>query len=104
MEVYVGSSATKAIASRLGLGRMRHLEVHFLCVQELANNKRIDLKKVETKVNVADLLTTPLPHAVTAALLELAGLRFVEPRRTPIDVTVVGMWGCKDADTIMPML
>lgn len=74
---------------------MRHLEVCYLWVQELVDNKRIDIKKVGTKVDVADLLTKRLPHAVTTALLERVGLRFVESSRTPIDLTLVGGRGSR---------
>ncbi len=42
VEVRVDSSAAKAIASRLGLGRTRHLEVRFLWVQEAVRGEAQD--------------------------------------------------------------
>ena len=50
------SSAAVGIAPRSGLGKLRHLEVHLLWLQELVRDKRVELRKVDGKVNVADFL------------------------------------------------
>lgn len=63
MEVYVDSSAAKAIASRLGFERSRHLEVRYLWVQGLGDW----MKKVGAKCNVADRLTKPLCRVTLGA-------------------------------------
>ncbi len=77
IEIFVDSSVAKAIASRLGVGKVRHMEVRFLWVQELVNEGKIVMKKVATKDNVADLLTKPLPLAIVQDLFLKAGLVFV---------------------------
>ena len=51
------SSAAIGIASRTGLGKLRHLEVRLLWLQELVRDKRLTLEKVDGKLNVADALT-----------------------------------------------
>ena len=51
------SSSAKSFASRRGLGRMRHMEVEELWLQEAACRGRTRLKKVEGTVNPADLFT-----------------------------------------------
>ena len=53
------SSAAKSIASRIGLGRVRHLEVKCLWLQEVFRDKRFDVRKVHGAQNPADILTKP---------------------------------------------
>ena len=60
LEVHTDSSAAIGIASRTGLGKLRHLEVHLLWVQQFVRNKVFELSKVAGKENVADLLTKHL--------------------------------------------
>ena len=54
------ASAAKGIASRRGLGKIRHLEVHQLWLQEKVNNREIEVMKVKGEGNLADALTKPL--------------------------------------------
>ena len=60
MEVHSDSSAAIGIAARTGLGKMRHLQVHLLWVQEHVRNKTFALLKVPGKENPSDLLTKHL--------------------------------------------
>lgn len=53
----------------------------------------MEIKKVDTISNLADLLTKPLPHAVTEAFLAGAGLLCVESRGTLGEVKVAGGGG-----------
>ena len=64
----VDSSAAKAMASRSGVGRVRHMEVRFLWLQDVVMRKRLELKKICGKKNPADVLTKPLPHSVVREL------------------------------------
>jgi len=57
LEVLTDASAAKGIASRRGLGKTRHIQVHFLWVQERVGAGDIVLKKVWGGENPADLLT-----------------------------------------------
>lgn len=59
MRVWVDSSAAKSIASRIGLGKIRHLEVKFLWIQEVVKNKKIQVRKIRGDSNPADNLTKP---------------------------------------------
>ena len=58
--VHTDAEAAKGIASRTGLGRLRHISVHYLWVQERVKNGDISLKKVKGTSNPADLLTKHL--------------------------------------------
>ena len=51
------SFAAKGIAERTGLGKLRHVEVNQLWVQEKVKNKVIELTKVKGIDNLADALT-----------------------------------------------
>ena len=51
------SSAAKSFSSRRGLGRMRHIEVKDLWLQEAACRGRIKIMKVAGKENPADIFT-----------------------------------------------
>jgi hypothetical protein len=61
VRVWTDSSAALGIASRSGLGKLRHLETHTLWVQEKVRTKAITLRKVWGEVNPADLFTKHLP-------------------------------------------
>ena len=55
----VDSSAAKSVASRAGLGKLRHLEVKFRWFQDAVRQKRLQLHKVRGDQNPADWLTKP---------------------------------------------
>ena len=59
VRLWVDSSAAKSIASRIGLGRVRHLEVKFLWLQAIVRDKRLEVRKVHGAQNPADVLTKP---------------------------------------------
>ena len=46
VRVHTDSSAAKAVASRRGLGKLRHIELKYLWVQELVQEPRIAIKKI----------------------------------------------------------
>ena len=58
---WTDSSAALGIASRSGLGKLRHLETHTLWLQEKVRTKAIAVRKVRGEVNPADLFTKHLP-------------------------------------------
>ena len=57
IRVSTDASAAKGIASRRGLGKVRHIEVNQLWVQDKVANGEIEIRKVDGKVNIADALT-----------------------------------------------
>ena len=54
IRVSTDASAAKGIASRRGLGKVRHIEFHQLWVQDKVSNGEIEIRKVDGKVNLAD--------------------------------------------------
>ena len=60
VRLWVDSSAAKAVASRTGLGKVRHLEVKFLWLQEVVREGRVEICKIKGENNIADIGTKPL--------------------------------------------
>ena len=60
LAVHTDAEAAKGIASRMGLGKTRHIQVHYLWVQERIRNGDLELKKVLGTENPADLMTKHL--------------------------------------------
>ncbi len=57
VNVKTDESAAKRIAARRGLGKVRHIDVSQLWLQDRVNKGDITIEKVSTQVNVADALT-----------------------------------------------
>lgn len=78
---WTDSSAAIGIASRSGLGKLRHLETHTLWLQEKVRTGAIVVKKVRGEVNPADLFTKHLPSREKVhQLLMLFGCEYREGR------------------------
>jgi hypothetical protein len=74
------SSAAVGICRRAGIGRVRHLVVGQLWIQELVRDEVVDLFKVKGELNPADLMTKPLGRAALDGHLVRLQLRRVEGR------------------------
>ena len=74
------SSAAKGIASRNGLGKVRHVEVAQLWVQEKVRNGEISQEKVDGKDNLADALTKYLGREDLERHIRLTGQTIVQGR------------------------
>ena len=59
IKTWTDSAAAKSIASRKGIGKVRHLEVKYLWVQEKTRRKEMQMKKMLGSENPADILTKP---------------------------------------------
>ncbi len=73
LRVWVESTAARAVASRTGLGKVRHLEVRYLWVQEALKGGRLQVKKVAGVDNPADVATKGLGEADATRLLGSVG-------------------------------
>ena len=75
VELNTDASAAKGIASRKGVGRVRHIEVHQLWVQAKVSKGDIAINKVRGEDSIADILTKfvdreKIDHAIKNAELE----------------------------------
>ena len=80
LEVLTDASAAKGIASRRGLGKTRHIQVHFLWIQERVGNGDMILKKVWGGENPADLLTKILDGPALNRCLRTFGVKYMDGR------------------------
>ena len=89
MLIFTDSSAAKAFVSTRGLGRMRHLEVKDLWMQELVRDGRLRVAKIRGDRNPADALTKYLDRATLISTSALGGFKVV-----PADVHDRAEGGC----------
>ena len=55
--LYTDSSAAKGIASRRGLGKVRHIELSELWLQDQVARKKVEVRKIRGEDNFSDSLT-----------------------------------------------
>ena len=79
-EVYADSSAALGIAQRTGMGKVRHVRVQALWVQEVRCTKSLKYKKVLGSRNPADLLTKHVPRELLDAHSNTIGVTFAGGR------------------------
>ena len=77
-KLMVKSDAVAAIGivRRQGLGRVRHLAVGDLWVQQRAKNGEVEYKKLEGKLNTSDILTKPVDRETIMRHMQSLGLHF----------------------------
>ena len=80
LEVYTDASAAKGIASRRGLGKTRHIAVHYLWVQERVRLGDFCLYKCKGTENPADLLTKHLDRNKLQGFLKFIGMEYLSGR------------------------
>ena len=62
----IDAKATENILHRQGIGRLKHIDVASLRMQDEVRSKRLLVRRVKSEENVADLGTKPLSTAVIA--------------------------------------
>ena len=88
IEIRTDASAAKGIANRRGLGKVRHMEVSQLWVQEKVSEGRIRIVKVKGEDNIADALTKHVDHDNIARHLIGTGQRIASGRHELAPTTV----------------
>jgi len=73
-EIYADSSAALGISNRAGVGKVRHLRIQALWVQEVRSTGRLSYKKVLGTKNPSDVLTKHVPGDLLNAHLESLGM------------------------------
>ena len=71
--VYSDSSAALGIVIRTGLGKLRHIRVQYLWLQEKVSQNELHVRKVAGEANPADLLTNGLARELLKRHLAFAG-------------------------------
>lgn len=78
IRVYIDSSAAKSIASRRGLGKVRHVDIRELWIQDHVKSGKIELVKIDGKLNPADVATKTKDRNETSRLLKPIGIELKE--------------------------
>ena len=73
IQINTDASAAIGIGSRLGLGKVRHIEVNQLWLQDKVYKGEITLKKIGTDENLADALTKPVSAEILSYHVEKSG-------------------------------
>ena len=75
--VWSDASAARAVASRRGLGKVRHLHTRFLWLQDTVACKAIALRTISGKCNPADAFTKALTQSELQSHMGRLGLYYV---------------------------
>ena len=103
LEVLTDSMVNIGVLNRIGLGRVRHLDVKWLWTQEAVQGGRVSLKKVGTCSNVSDLTTKHHDEERLKVLMTLGRLRYTrghkdavsaasEGRTAAVNVVLLRLW------------
>ena len=76
VRIWTDSSTAKAVANRRGLGKLRHVELKWLWVQDTVKEGRVQLNTVKGTENVADYLTKPKTREEVEEVLRNVGAEF----------------------------
>ena len=80
--VYSDSSAALGIVTRSGLGKVRHIRVQYLWLQERVAQSDLAVRKVAGETNPADLLTKGLAQELLKRHTKFSGIEVREPAVT----------------------
>ena len=78
--VYADSSAALAISNRRGSGKLRHIAIGLLWIQEKERREDVEFQKIDGKLNPADLMTKHLGRERAEEHARRLGQREVEGR------------------------
>ena len=73
VRIQVDANATIGTLHRRGLGKLRHVEVEELWLQQEISRKKISVSKVRGTENTADIGTKPLKREAAEYLMEKMG-------------------------------
>ena len=79
------SSAALAVTNRKGCGKLRHVRIGHLWVQELAGEEMVTFGKVRGTANPADLMTKFLSQPDIVAKMGRLGMQYAEGRTSLLD-------------------
>ena len=88
LRIYSDATAAIGIARRRGLGKLRHLDVEDLWVQDKIRNREVEIHKVLGSENPADVLTKYVDAATLQKALIKMGL-YAETGRAKSSSSIV---------------
>ena len=82
LHIHTDSSAAKGICSRRGLGKVRHIDIHMLWIQDRVYKGDIIIKKVCGEDNISDALTKHVDAGKLTQHLQNTGQELLSGRHT----------------------
>ena len=83
IRVHTDSSACKGICARTGLGKIKHLDVQLLWLQDAVRRELVEMVKIRGDRNPADLMTKHLGGQLIASNLARLDFQKGQPRTRP---------------------
>ena len=97
--VYTDASNAIGIVQRKGAGKVRHIDVGMLWIQQHCRSGAVDVKKVAGKSNPADIFTKGVPAEVMWGHMRAIGFESREGRsEAAVGLVKVEMGGNDDDD------
>jgi len=82
-----GSSAARAVLARAGVGKIRHLEVKTLWVQDMVRDRKVIVRAVRGELNVSDIGTKILGYSRMQFLKRQLGIRkYIGKHEIPVEL------------------
>ena len=78
LHLHLDASATLSLVNRRGLCTAKHVDMQSVWIQEASKSNRFATKKIGTNVNLADLMTKPIPDARIELLMSVMRYEFLE--------------------------
>ena len=83
IRVHVDSSAAKAMVSRTGLGKTRHIQVENVWSQDVMRERFVSVKKIAGVINHADICTKPMSIAEIRRLAKIVNVDVISEKELP---------------------
>ena len=80
MAVHIDSSAAIGVVNRRGSGKLRHIRVGQLWIQEMAEDGEMQIRKVCGESNAADLMTKHLVDRKVVQFVDMMNCEFLAGR------------------------
>ena len=80
VRLHTDATTGRAMAMRRGLGKVRHIAVNELWLQEQVSNEAVTILKIKNKFNLADLLTKYLSKDEIEHIVDYMQHAFLEGR------------------------
>ena len=90
----IDAKATEHILHRQGIGKLKHIDVAYLWIQDEVRSRRLKVRRVRSEDNIADLGTKPLSKAVIAKHCTTMGYMNMSQAD---NMTGYQSWGCYKA-------
>ena len=76
INIHTDSTSGKSFCERLGVGRMKHIEIKYLFIQAMVKERQVVIKQINTLHNPGDIGTKHLPPSTLTYLMSIIKCTF----------------------------